>query len=874
MSRVPGVPFILLLARLVPAARRDAWCAEWIAELTHAHRTGVASPWRLRFRAAGALSDALWLRRNHGAYARGSSMFTHDVRFAARTLRRHPAVTAVVVVTLALCIGASTSVFSIVESVLLRGLAYRDLDRLVAVWSNNPQEKTDHYQVSVGDYFDWRARSRSFEQLAGFFPVWTATYTAPNTAERLAVGAVSANFLRTLGVQPRFGRDFMSGEEQRGSAPVAILSHDFWARTFNEDASALGKTVALDGTTYTVVGVMDAAFSFPQNRVDVIVPLPVLGSYIDRRGVHMLSVIGRLRSGVTLERARQEMNAIGAQLRDEHPSEDAGLGVTVRSLADDLLGDVRRPIVVLFAAVCAVLLIGCTNVANLMLVRAAGRRQELSVRAAMGAQPRAIARQLLIESGLIAAMSGILGVAIAFAMTRAISAMLPLSIARVGTVRVDGTVMLFTLGVCILAALLCGAGPALRGSRSASRQSLQDAARGSSRNRSTRRIHSGLVVAELALAMVLVVSAGLLINSFARLAGTSAGFRGDHLLRMKIALPDAYSRPRYDQFFESVIAQTRALPGVISVGTISRFPLHDGNLTTAVMIDGAPPPAGNQYPEADYRQVSPGYFATMGISVVTGRDFDSHDTADSSSQRVTIVNRTAALALFDTPNPIGRRVRFGARAPLMTVVGVVGDVRDASLKEPPHYPVFDASKQGSLPSVSLVGRYAGEPDGVVKGVRGIIGSLDASIPVYDVQTIEDVLGKASLSERFTASLLSGFAALALVLAALGTYGVIAYGVAERTREIGIRMALGARASEVLAMVLREGARLFGIALVIAAAASWWATRAIAGLLYGVGATDPATLAVAVATMTAATAIACYVPARRASHVDPTTAIRA
>jgi putative ABC transport system permease protein len=452
--------------------------------------------------------------------------------------------------------------------------------------------------------------------------------------------------------------------------------------------------------------------------------------------------------------------------------------------------------------------------------------------------------------------------------------MLPVSIARIGTVRVDGTVMLFTLAVCVVVALLCGVGPALRGSRSASRHSLRDTARGSSRNRSTRRVHSGLVVAEMALAMALVVSAGLLINSFAHLAGTSAGFRGDHLVRLKMDLPGAgYPRPKRDQFFESVMAQTRALPGVSSVATISRFPLHDSNLTTVAMVDGAPPPADNQYPEADYRLVSPGYFSTMGIPLMAGRDFDIHDTADSSSQRVAIVNRTAAAALFNTTNPIGRRVKFGDRSPLMTVVGVVGDVRDASLKEPAHVQVFVAAKQGSPTSVSLVVRYAGEPDAVVKGVRRIVASLDRSLPVYDVQTVEDVLAQASVGERFTTSLLSGFAALALVLAALGTYGVIAYGVAERTREIGIRMALGARTGEVLAMVLREGAVLFVVALIIAAAVSWWTTRAIAGLLYGVRATDPATLLCAVATMAIATGIACYLPARRASRVDPTIAIR-
>jgi putative ABC transport system permease protein len=876
MTRPPGSALIRVIAVLVPASDRADWIAEWLGELAHASREGVA-PRRLRLRSLGALADALWLRRHHGAYARGSSMFTHDVRYAARTLARRPAFTGIVVLTLALCIGASTAVFSIVESVLLRGLAYRDLDRLVAVWSSNPKEQTDRYQVSIGDYFDWRARSRSFEQLAGFFPIWTATYTAPDAAEHINVGAVSANFLRTLGVRPRIGRDFADADENRAARPLVILTHAFWTRVFHEDPAVIGRTIALDGTTYVVTGVMDADFTFPQNRVDVIVPLPILGSYIDRRGVHMLSVIGRLRPNATLAQARKEMVSIAGQLQQEHPQEDAGLGVTLNSLSDDLLGDVRRPILVLFAAVCAVLLVGCANVANLMLVRATGRRQELAVRVAMGAQPGTIARQLLTESGLIAATSGVLGVAIAFAMTRAIAAMLPLSIARISAVRVDGAVLAFTLGVCVIVAILCGIGPAMRAARSTTQQTLNDAARGSSRGRNARRVHGGLVVAEISLAMVLVISAGLLINSFARLTGTDAGFRGDHLVRMKLDPPDAqFPRgAKRDQFFETLLAQTRALPGVSAVGMINRFPLHDGNLTTQVIAEGAPAPADNQYPESDYRQASPGYFATMGIPFIAGRDFAGTDITDPASPIVAIINRSAALKFFHTLDPVGKRVRFGGpQSPLITVVGVVGDVRDASLKEVPHPQVFLSTRQGLPTSVSLVVRYARSPDGVVAGVRRIVSSLARSLPVYDVQTVEEVLSRASVSERFVTSLLSGFAVLALALAALGTYGVIAYGVAERTREIGVRLALGARASEVQAMVLREGAALFAIAMIIAAGGSWWATRALAGLLYGVTVSDPLTLASAVAAMALATGIACYLPARRASRVDPMTAIRA
>jgi predicted permease len=870
---VPGHGIVRVLARLVPASHREDWLAEWTAELAH---TGL-SPWRSRLRALGAVSDALWLRRRHGNLSSlDSTMLAHDVRFAARTLLRRPAFTTIVVATLALCVGASTSVFSIVEAVLMRGLAYRDLDRLVAVWSNNAKEKNDHYQVSVGDYFDWRDRSRSFEQLAGFFPIWNATYTAPDVAERLDVGVVSANFLGTLGVRPQIGRDFTPGEDAKGAAPVAILTHGFWTRSFQQDPAVVGKVVNLDGQPYVVAGVMGSDFTFPPTKVDVIVPLPMLGSYITRREVHMLSVIGRVRPGVTPDAVRREMTPIVAQLEQEHPKENAGLGLTIRPLAEDLLGDVRRPILVLFGAVCAVLLVGCANVANLMLSRATGRRQELAVRAAMGAEPSAIARQLLVESGLIAIVAGVIGIGLAYAATRVLGTLLPASIAKIGTVRVDGTVLAFTSLVCVGVALLCGIAPALRGARGVSREALVDAARGSSRGRGSRRFHNTLVVAELALALVLVVSAGLLINSFSRLVATDAGFRADHLVRMKIALPNAaYTRPQRGQFFESVLQQAAAIPGVQSAALVSRFPLHDGNLTTNVLVEGAAYADGDQLPSVDYRVASPRYFATMGIPVMAGREFDGTESADSGATLVTVINRAAATKLFGTVNAVGKRLRLGgAQTPLFTVVGVVGDIRDASLREPPHPQAYISARQGLPGSGSIVVRYTGVvPGTVVGGVRRIVSSLDKTLPVFDVQTIDEVMRVASRGDRFTMTLLSGFAFLALVLAALGTYGVIAYGVAERTREIGVRMALGARASEVRSMVLREGMALFAIALPFALIGIWWARRALGGLLFNLPVSDPATISAAVLTLALATTAACYVPARRASRVDPTIAMR-
>jgi putative ABC transport system permease protein len=849
-----------------------------MAEADHAWREG-ASPGaalRLRVRCAGAAVDALWMWRRHRRPAsRGSSMLTSDLRFAVRSLGRRPAFTAIVVSTLALCIGATTAVFSIVESVLLNGLQYRRLDRLVAVWSDNAKEKSDRYPVSVGAYFDWRDRSHSFRELAGFFPLWNTLYRTPDGTERIDVGAVSANFLSTLGVAPKLGRGFLAGEDKPGAAGTVILTHAFWSRELQRDPAIVGKTLVLDGKPFTVIGVMDDSFTFPQSKVDVLMPLSILGTYLNRREVHLLSVIGRLREGVTLDAARREMGPIAAQIQQEHPKEDGGLGVTMKPLADDLLGDVRRPIFVLFGAVCAVLLIGCANVTNLMFGRAWSRRQELSVRTALGAEPRAIVQQLLIESGVVAITSAMLGIGLAIATTRALASLLPASISRIGTLGIDGAVLAFTLGVSVVVTMLCGTAPALDAARSTMRRTLGGATR-VTQGRTTKRIYRALVVGELALALVLAVSAGLLINSFARITGVDPGFRRDHIMRMKTALPSAaYADPvRRLRFSREALDQVRALPGVRAAGFINRFPLHDGNVTTAVVVDGDPPSAPGMAPAADYRIASAGYFQAMGVNVVAGRDFAATDNADSSAMPVAIVNQTAAATILHSANPVGRRVSLGGNAaPRFTIIGVVRDVHDASLREPPRPQIFLSSQQAPQSGGNIVVQFDGASAPVVAEARRIIRSIDPSVPVFDVQTIEDVLDQAHVGDRFTMLLLSGFSFLALLLAALGTYGVMAYGVSERTREIGVRIALGARAQDVLQMVLREGALLFAIALPIALVGVWAATRTLQGLLFGVEPTDPSTVALAGLVLAAVAGIACYVPARRAAAVDPTTAIR-
>ena len=650
----PGATLLRLIARTLPVGERADWLAEWMGEAAYARAAdpSLAGAMRLRLRCLGALRDALWMRRHRSDSGGASLMLSADLRFAVRSLSRSPAFTGIVVATLACCIAATTSVFSIVESVLLHGLRYRRIEQLVAVWSDNPKENNHRYQVSVGDYYDLRQRSRSFSRLAGLFPTWNVSYSAPDGTERLDAGAVTADLLPTLGVTPMLGRGFLDGEDRRGAAPTVILSHAYWARDFQSDPRVIGRTITLDDQPYTVIGVMDARFTFPESRVDVLMPITVLGSYLDRREVHMLSVIGRLREGVTLDAARRETASIAAQLRREHPAEDAELGVTINPLADDLLGDVRRPILVLFGAVCAVLLVGCANVTNLLFARAWSRRQEFAVRMAMGAPRRAIVQQMLVESGVIAAIASALGIAIALGATRVLTTMLPVSISRIGTAAIDWRVLGFTVLVGALVTLLCGTGPAFGVSRMTARGTLDDAARGS-HGRATRRMYRGLVVGELALALVLAVSAGLLINSFARLSGTDPGFRRDHLLRVKLSLPSQrFPRGRTrGSFYESVLDQVRAIPGVRGAGLVTRFPLVDGNVTTAVTVEGAPPPPDSKPPAADLRLAGRGYFGAMGTAVVAGRDFAPTD-ADSGAAPVVVVNQTAARTIM------ARRIRW------------------------------------------------------------------------------------------------------------------------------------------------------------------------------------------------------------------------
>jgi putative ABC transport system permease protein len=804
-------------------------------------------------------------------------MFAHDLRYAARALVRRPGFTALVVLTLAMCIGVNTAIFSVVDAVLLKPLPYADPDRLVMVWSNDGQPGHERTVVSAGNYFDWRARTTTFESLGAYFSYWNATLTGDGDAVRIDVGATSANLFATLGVRPALGRGFLQSEEPQGGPRVVLLSYGFWERRFNADRAAIGRAIQLDGESYMIVGVMPREFRLPQGNVDVYAPLSILGRYLEGRIPNMLEVVGRLRPGKTLADARVEMAGIARQIEREYPETSTGWTTTLLSLREQVVGNVERTLLVLLGAVGFVLLIGCVNVANLLLVRAAGRQRELAVRTALGAGRARLVQHLFAESIVIAAAAGIVGLLLAVFSVRLLAGVLPEDIPRLNHVGLDARVLAFTALAALVTAIACGVLPVAHLPRLALHQSLKEQGRGTG-GRMPRRLRSALVVSEIALAVVLTVGAGLLVRSFTRLRGTSPGFSTDPVVAMKVALPpQRYAPQRRAAFYKELIERTQRLPGVVAVGAVSRVPLRDNNITTTLLFESDQTVPLSKRPDAGFRIASADYFRAMGIPLLAGRTFTSADNADSGAVLTAIVNETLAERYFPGGRAVGARVKLGqttARSPWFTIVGVVGDVHDGSLRTEPPAQLFVNFEQQSPGGLSLIVRTTGSVEPLVAAVRRQVTELDPALAVYDVVTTRAVVERATTSERFATMLLGAFSALALLLAAVGVYGVMAYSVTERTREIGVRMAFGARENDILRGVLGEVLRTSVVALAIGLLLARATSGVMSSLLYGVTATDPLTFGVAGAVVLAMALLACVVPARRAAKLDPVAALRA
>ena len=803
-----------------------------------------------------------------------------DVRYAARMLARQPGFTAVAALTLALGIGANTAIFSVVEAVLLRPLPYRHAGRTVLLWESQRLRDLPRNVVNPANFLDWREQAKSFDQMAAFADL-RYNLTGAGDPEEVPAQIVTPNLFPLLGARAELGRTFTPEDAKSGHDDVAILSHGLWRRRFGGAPGIIGRTLSLNGHAVTVIGVMPPGFQwFIQEKsltgkpAQLWVPLGFTEENRVRRGRY-LQAVARLAPGVSLARARAEMDAIAGRLESQYPKFNHGWGVRVVPLRDQLAGEIRPALLVLLAAVGFVLLIACVNVANLLLARAAGRHKEIAIRSSIGAGRRRIIRQLLTESLLLALLGGALGLLLSRACLRALVALSPPNLAGVGQAGLDLPVLAFTLAVTVLTGVVFGLVPALEASRVNLSGALNESSRGNAGSRRGRRLRDALVVAEVGLALVLLVGAGLMIRSFLRLQAVDPGFDAKGLLTMRVHLPAAkYPEDvKVNAFFREAAARLRTLPGVVSASTVSALPFADLGAATSFNIEGTSFRNEADKPTTDVRVVDEEYFHTLGIPLIAGRTFTAQEAVED--RKVAVINETLARKYFPGANPVGKRILVNMTAePTYTeIIGVVGDARYASLDGELHPMVYWTPPHLAYSAMTFVLRTAGDPGDLARAARREIQAIDKDQPVSDVRTMESWLSESLARTRFGTLLLGAFAGLALTLAAAGLYGVMSYAVAQRQNEIGVRMALGARAGDVLRLVIRQGLALVlaGVALGLLGALAL--TRLLASLLYEVSATDPLTFAALALLLTAVSTIACYIPARRAARVDPLIAMR-
>jgi len=801
-----------------------------------------------------------------------------DLRYGVRSLLKRPGLTAVALITLALGIGVNTAIFSAIDSVMLRPLPFKDPESLVAVWEHTTALGIAQNEFAPANYFDLRDQNQVFEDLGAFGPL-SVNLTGEGEPEQLEGQLVTANVFKLLGVQPQLGRTFASDEDQKGREYVAVLSDALWARRFNRDPKVINRNITLNGESFTIVGVMPPNFFFPEREIEIWVPWAMVPGQAEGRGDHYFRLVARLKPGVNREQANAEAESIAARLAAAYPRTNEGLGFVVNSFHQDYVGDLRRPMLVLFAAVGLVLLIACANVANLMLAQATTRRREIAIRMALGASRWAIARQMLTESLLLATAGGLLGVLGAIWGVEALSKLLPESLSKLQAIGVDSRVFLFTLGVTMLTALAFGAVPAFHAARANPGNTLGETGRDLSGGVSGRYLRRVLVVAEVAVAVVLLVGAGLLMRSFQRLRQVDIGFKPDKLLTMRMVLPmPKYAKPENRRaFYDELLRRVDELPGVESAGMISFLPLSTSGMKFSFSVEGRNQPNDMQLPFALYRVVSPDYFNALGVALQRGRLFDSRDSATSTP--AIIINRHLAEQFWPGEDPTGKRLKIGpadSPNPWATVVGVVGNVRQAGLYGellPELYVPYAQERRPWVAPRDLVVRVNGDSAALTGAVREAVWAVDKDQPVSNVRTMDQVFAAAVSRERFQMLLLALFATLALVLACVGLYGVISYAVAQRTHEIGVRMALGAQSRDVLRLVIRQGMVLTVAGLLLGIGVGLLATRVMADMLFGVTATDAVTFASVGGLLVVVAFLACYVPARRATKVDPLIALR-
>jgi putative ABC transport system permease protein len=805
--------------------------------------------------------------------------FGHDLRYGVRMLWKNPGFTAVAVVALALGIGANSAIFSVVNTVLLRPLPYKEPERLVMVWEDDSKHGFPNDTPAAANYVDWRDQNQVFEGMAALADQ-SFNLTGAGDPERIDGKRVNANLFELLGVAPQHGRAFAAEEDRPGANKVVILSQALWQRRFGSDAGIVGKTLTLNGEGHTVVGVMPASFQFPDRQAELWVPIAFTQQEEASRGRHYLQVVARLKQGVTLKRAQAEMSTIAARLQQQHPEQNTDLGTSVEPLHEHLVGDIRPALLVLLGAVGFVLLVACANVANLLLARAAVRQKEIALRTALGASRLRLIRQFLTESVLLAALGGLIGLLLSVWGVTLLKSFIPENISQVKAIAVDARVLGFTLLVTLLTGLVFGLAPAAQASKFNLNETLKEGGRDAAAARGGNRIRGLLVIAEVAVSLVLLVGAGLLINSFLRLRNVDPGFRTDNLLTMSVVLPQQKypDHARRTAFYTDMIRRVEALPGVRSASVTNWIPLVKQGDSLGVTIEGQPVPVPGQgkLPIIATRIVGPHYFGTMGIQLLQGRVFEEgRDRVDSPC--VIVVGEAVARRYWPDESPLGKRLVPGTpESPedWCQVVGVVKDVRQFELAaEPKPQMYLTYAQAGFFAPRHLVVSTEGDPLALAGLVRKTVWDVDRDQPVSNVNTMEGVLSESIARQRFSTLLFGVFAGVALVLAAVGIYGVMSYSMAQRTREIGIRMALGAQKRDVLKLAVGQGLRLVAIGVAIGLAGALALTRVMSSLLYGVSATDPATLVTISLVLIAVALLASYIPARRAAKVDPLIALR-
>jgi putative ABC transport system permease protein len=806
--------------------------------------------------------------------------FLQDVRYGLRGLRKRPGFTAIALITLALGIGANAAIFSVVNAVLLRPLQFRDPERLVILWEDASYVGFPRNTPAPANYVDWKTQTQSFEDMAATHES-SLNLTGDGEPERVATRRVTYNFFSVLGVQPFIGRGFLSEEDRRQANKVVVLSYPLWQSRYGGDRNILNRTILLNGEAHTVVGVMPAGFQWIESEERLFVPLALNAQELASRGSHYLTVIARLKPGVSMVQAQSEMNAVMARIAKDHPEETSRgeLGAVVMPLHEQLTGDARRPLMVLLVAVALVLLIACANIAGLLLARAAGRRREIAVRTALGASRMRIVSQLLTESLLLSIFGGICGLLLAIWSFGFFENLIPEGLKQSTNLKLDGKVLLFALATSIVTGIVFGLIPALQAAGVDLNESLKQSG-GRSGSGSGMKLRSGMIVFEVSLSLVLLVGAVLLIQTLFQLFNQYSVLAPDKVLTMRTPLPlSKYDEPgKRNAFYQNVLQRVEAVPGVVSAGYVTAIPLTWKGGTTGVFPEGTSERVPGVSYDAVHRQVSANYLQTMSIPLRQGRYFTAQD--NDGGMPVAIVNETMAREYWPNGDAVGRRFTLGDPAdddPWFTVVGVVGDVRqmgiDVAVKSEMYLPYGQVTPWDFYAPRDLVLRTNGDPSSLVGAVRQAIRAVDPDQPVSNVATMEEVLGREASQRRVGMILLTAFAVLALLLASLGIYGVLAYFVAQHRNEIGVRLALGATPSNILWLVLQKGMKLTLLGVAIGLAASFALTRLISSLLFGVKAVDPLTFAAVPLLLAFVALLACWIPARRAAKVDPVVALR-